>query len=404
MDIYASCEKPYVSPSGLAYACGTCTNCRRTKSMEWAIRGRHELITNPNAIFITFTYHDKHLPRNAKINPENKKDACGTLEPKDMQNFFKKLRKVFPQKIRYIMCGEYGPKTWRPHYHAIIYGLTPEDCFLKVKKKEPNSKWIEINVLQEIWNKGIVDISENYVTDYCIQYVIGYVRKKLNHNNAIKKYKGNHRFPPYMRTSKGIGKEWAEKNVEQWSKTLKIGYNGMQAPVPRYYIRHIIKKEGRTEKYTIKKIKLSGKETLEWGYKTIENPAGKYTKIIREQEIIIKKENIEKWSNKYNLDKDTIKKLQNEYIKKHEYVTAEREQYNNLLAKLDIAETFGTCLNPKISDERRRKAKAKNKYKDNKSLEDEKTKKYLNGIVKRKIREYEKSPYGNRDIIEWNEE
>lgn len=46
------------------------------------------------------------------------------LSKEDLQKFFKRLRfslrKDFDAEIRYFACGEYGPDTFRPHYHIIL--------------------------------------------------------------------------------------------------------------------------------------------------------------------------------------------------------------------------------------------------------------------------------------------
>lgn len=62
-------------------------------------------------IFATFTYAKKYMPEG------------GNLNPKDMTDFWKRLRKRCRGKIRYYYCGEYGEETGRPHYHAAIWGV-----------------------------------------------------------------------------------------------------------------------------------------------------------------------------------------------------------------------------------------------------------------------------------------
>ena len=51
----------------------------------------------------------------------------GSLNHADFQKFMKRLRKHAGNNIRYYMGGEYGPTTWRPHFHACIFGHDYED-------------------------------------------------------------------------------------------------------------------------------------------------------------------------------------------------------------------------------------------------------------------------------------
>ena len=104
--------------------CGKCDECRVNHSREWALRcSLHYAALSPEekakSWFITLTYDDLHNP--------------GVLCPDDMTLFFKRLRKHFKnEKIKYFYCGEYGSRTYRPHYHLIIFGLPITDLkFIK---------------------------------------------------------------------------------------------------------------------------------------------------------------------------------------------------------------------------------------------------------------------------------
>ena len=104
-----------VYPDGLVVPCGKCLSCRIAKRREWTMRLWHELPYHQSSIFLTLTYDDDNLPPNA------------SLSKSDLQKFFKRLRKdlsYVDRKIKYFAAGEYGPKTNRPHYHAIVFGLS----------------------------------------------------------------------------------------------------------------------------------------------------------------------------------------------------------------------------------------------------------------------------------------
>lgn len=140
-----------------------------------------ELTKYQNATFATLTYDDEHLPEG------------GTLVPKHTQDWLKRLRRqIEPTKIRYYLVGEYGEKTGRPHYHAIIFGLSYHGR--------------DAEIMQTTWGKGGCYFGD--VTKDSTAYVTGYVTKKWTNKNdpkVLEFLKGRH--PEFARMSKrpGIG-------------------------------------------------------------------------------------------------------------------------------------------------------------------------------------------------------
>lgn len=70
-----------------------------------------EQMSHGDSLWVTMTYDDINLP-----NPPN-------VQKKEIQKYLKKLRKLCPP-FRYFIIGEYGDKTWRPHYHGCFFGLS----------------------------------------------------------------------------------------------------------------------------------------------------------------------------------------------------------------------------------------------------------------------------------------
>lgn len=106
--------------------CGKCIGCRIDYSRQWANRCMLELQYHNEAWFVTLTYDEDHVPRSAYCIDESTGEAAEalTLCKRDLQLFFKRLRKAFPNDhIRYFCSGEYGDTSCRPHYHCIIFGL-----------------------------------------------------------------------------------------------------------------------------------------------------------------------------------------------------------------------------------------------------------------------------------------
>lgn len=147
------CKKPFL-PAGatLPVPCGQCMPCRIKHRKLWTSRLILESMVHSKQCFVTLTYADANLP------------PGGNLVPADAVLWLKRLRKaVFPAKLRYYLVGEYGEKTWRPHYHALLFGL-------------PFSVASE-NLLRKTWTAGFVSLGE--VNPATIKYTVGYVVKKM---------------------------------------------------------------------------------------------------------------------------------------------------------------------------------------------------------------------------------
>lgn len=169
--------------------CGQCTGCRLDYSRQWANRCMLELQDHDSAYFVTLTYDDAHVPKSYYGHPKTGEAITSlTLVKRDFQLFMKRLRKAFPDdKIRYFMAGEYGSKTFRPHYHAIIFGLHLDDLKPWSKSKE-GFTYYNSEALQRAWSvkddDGVVRplgyaVAAEVTWETCA-YTARYVMKKLN--------------------------------------------------------------------------------------------------------------------------------------------------------------------------------------------------------------------------------
>lgn len=98
----------------LIYPCGHCAVCRQQKKKQWVGRILLERSQHRDAVFVTLTYRDEHVPVDAHGVKHVSKD--------ELQRYFKRLRKA-GLAFRYFAVGEYGGRTGRPHYHALLFGL-----------------------------------------------------------------------------------------------------------------------------------------------------------------------------------------------------------------------------------------------------------------------------------------
>ena len=203
---------PSLYPDGLLVPCGKCLACRIAKRTEWAMRMLHELSDYEDAVFVTLTYDEDHIPSNH------------SLKKSDLQKWFKRVRKeIEPKKIRYFACGEYGDKTQRPHYHAIIFGLS-----LRVDDKM---------VMQSKWPMGRLHYGT--AEPDSIRYVAQYIDKKYTGDFAKREYAEKHREPVFRVSSLGLGRSYINKNSDQIKRMGHCTVRGVLHSLPRYYLNKL---------------------------------------------------------------------------------------------------------------------------------------------------------------------
>lgn len=143
--------------------CGKCNVCLNRKQSVWISRIEQEFLCHPFAFFVTLTYDNRSVPKLELVYDRSEceynlvDDSTGEcfalselkgfkpssrlyvskrknipyLRFKDVQDFLKRLRfyiensQLFQnerkEQLRYFIVGEYGPTTFRPHYHAIFW-------------------------------------------------------------------------------------------------------------------------------------------------------------------------------------------------------------------------------------------------------------------------------------------
>lgn len=219
---------------GVVVPCGKCIVCKRNKAAEWALRLKHELEYNPTACFLTLTYNDENIPYQY-VTFEGKEKiktvhetVLPTLNKYDVQLFMKRLRKEIGVKIKYFMCGEYGKKTERPHYHCILFGWKPKK--LSLLSRQTDRDLYTSDELNVIWGKGVVQVGS--AEENSIYYTTGYVIKKMHKTNL------DGRLPEYIQASQALGLKYAEdhKEIIYSGRLLK---DGNKTAIPKYYIKKI---------------------------------------------------------------------------------------------------------------------------------------------------------------------
>lgn len=163
--------------------CGKCIGCKFDYTKQWSDRMILELDDNDGkAIFVTLTYDNLHVPY--AVDDDDGLPVSLSLKKRDFQLFMKRLRKCFSDKsIRFFACGEYGGRTLRPHYHAILFGLSLSDFSdLSVHgMNELNQLYYVSPSFTHIWSNGFTLLSD--VSYKTCAYVARYNVKKAYGDN-----------------------------------------------------------------------------------------------------------------------------------------------------------------------------------------------------------------------------
>lgn len=211
--------------------CGQCAGCRLERSRQWAIRCVHEASLHEENSFVTLTYDDAHLPPGL------------SLDVSHFQNFMKRLRRANePKKIRFYHCGEYGERTGRPHYHALLFNHGFADR--KFYSQNSGNPLYTSDSLSRLWPYGRGFIGD--VTFESAAYVARYVMKKVTGEMARDWYGG--RKPEYTTMSRrpGIGKEWFDKFKGDVYPRDAVVFRGRDLRPPRFYDSQLEKQDPST--------------------------------------------------------------------------------------------------------------------------------------------------------------
>lgn len=205
------CLNPVQTPDMKHYwPCGRCKACLEKYASDWTQRMLDEYNSVGRiGVMLTLTYDNDHLP------PD------GNLHKDDFQRFMKRLRKqIAPQKVRYFMCGEYGGKFGRPHFHAVLFGWCPPDIKRVGYKDYYKSRFIE-----RLWPNGFVSLILD-LNERTLKYNAKYLNKLKSNWKDV---------PPYTAMSRKPGLGAACVTPEMLLTGMRY-INGKPFPVPRFYL------------------------------------------------------------------------------------------------------------------------------------------------------------------------
>lgn len=203
------------------YPCGKCYECIKSKQMDYAQMMMHQAVKRHSCHFVTFTYSDRtrpircldrqtgevswldypnywrakyldiiesykimshslwrkyihlELPHLGAVGSVNVISA--SLRRRDFRLWLKKARVTYERKFgcklpdfSYFCVGEYGEKTFAPHYHAMFFGL--DEC--------------QLSFMTALWKRDYgfvytkqVPVMSSQDVSRCCMYVAKYMNK-----------------------------------------------------------------------------------------------------------------------------------------------------------------------------------------------------------------------------------
>lgn len=255
------------------FDCGGCPECLGKKSRLWALRCAMEAKVNVGCM-ITLTY-DTY--KNGEKGEENPVDTSLRVNKEHCQRFIKRLRKAYPQnKIKYLITAEYGKRTHRAHYHALIFGIKFNDLRYYKKSKRGNIIY-KSKTLEKIW-QGDKEHKGGICTVDCVNpsaQVARYCTKYCAKDSGVD--------DTFMLFSRDIG----ESELKRLFNGKSYWIDGREYSIPKKIWQWYIENKYNINGYS----RYVGKLKVESSEKRL---CGKLDKIEREKEVIelkiIKKE------------------------------------------------------------------------------------------------------------------
>lgn len=201
--------------------CGKCVLCINRRGSEAATRIQLETHgTDGQALAVTLTYADEHLP------------AGGSLNLGDCRAFLKRVRAHLAhhegKRLRFFIQGEYAPApSYRPHYHGALWGFWPKDA---VKFGKGRDAYWESSWLQSAWGKGRIHLQElnagtaGYIASHTLAKIAG----------ALEDVPAG-RAQPKRIMSQGLGRHFYRLYGDQLRRCDFVVVDGRRQPLPRYF-------------------------------------------------------------------------------------------------------------------------------------------------------------------------
>lgn len=163
--------------------CGRCVECKKAQQNEFVYKCVESAKQYGNVWFITLTYNNDSVPvtfdEEGEIDEETGefKDEILTLKREDVKNWKKRVKKAYEKKygerleLKYLIVGEYGPRTHRPHYHGMFFGLNDKAAKMLQDDWEKKNGFTYFKHIPCLPINGVdhVQRTSRYCAKYCVK-------------------------------------------------------------------------------------------------------------------------------------------------------------------------------------------------------------------------------------------
>ena len=229
--------------------CGHCVECLNEKRNDAIVKIYNELLNCTSCYLTTLTYSDEHVPEVYEVATG---EVFRTLCYSDVQRWFKRSRRscqyygISTEGFRYFVCGEYGSKTLRPHYHLLLFNLSSAALDRFCADWRENYGFVDCRKC-DLSSQSAAKISQ-YVSKYLTKSKLDCFSPRLNYLYAHKCRKC------FCRSSRFFGclKDWTHqyilnfglstcyKELTEVFNYCKISINGFLYKMPKTLKKHFL--------------------------------------------------------------------------------------------------------------------------------------------------------------------
>lgn len=150
--------------------CGKCIECLKTKQNDYMVRIYEELLQAGSGCFLTLTYSNDTVPY---LERDGKKYY--TVYKPDVKDWLKRFRTNYEREtgktgVRFFLCSEYGPRTHRPHYHCLFFGLSKKDLHSAIEDWTARFGFVLAKDIDP--SPGSFECSARYVSKYSCKGIL----------------------------------------------------------------------------------------------------------------------------------------------------------------------------------------------------------------------------------------